>query len=128
MKKKEIKILLVDDEPDILEIVGYNLTAEGYQVITAENGIEAVTCGHTHYPEDLVLDGIRYVNTGAWTEFPAHYLHITAENMVLNQMDPSFVSHHAESSPLNQDDAPIPFTDAAPQTAEASQVYRGFAP
>jgi len=94
----------------------------------AENGIEAVTCGHTHYPEDLVLDGIRYINTGAWTEFPAHYLQITAENIVLNQMDPSFVSHHAESSPLNQDDAPIPFTDAAPQTAEASQVYRGFAP
>jgi two-component system alkaline phosphatase synthesis response regulator PhoP len=29
MKKKDIKILLVDDEPDILEIVSYNLTAEG---------------------------------------------------------------------------------------------------
>ena len=32
MKKKEIKILLVDDEPDILEIVSYNLSAEGYDV------------------------------------------------------------------------------------------------
>jgi two-component system, OmpR family, alkaline phosphatase synthesis response regulator PhoP len=42
MNKKDIKILLVDDEPDILEIVGYNLTNEGYQVITAENGLEAV--------------------------------------------------------------------------------------
>ena len=42
MKKKEIKILLVDDEPDILEIVGYNLSAEGYQVITADNGEKAV--------------------------------------------------------------------------------------
>ena len=42
MKKKDIKILLVDDEPDILEIVGYNLTAEGYNVLTAENGLQAV--------------------------------------------------------------------------------------
>lgn len=33
---------MVDDEPHILEIVGYNLTAEGYTVITAENGVEAV--------------------------------------------------------------------------------------
>ena len=42
MNKKDIKILLVDDEPDILEIVGYNLSNEGYQVLTAENGLEAV--------------------------------------------------------------------------------------
>ena len=42
LKKKDIKILLVDDEPDILEIVGYNLSSEGYQVITAQNGVEAV--------------------------------------------------------------------------------------
>jgi two-component system alkaline phosphatase synthesis response regulator PhoP len=42
MKKKDIKILLVDDEPDILEIVGYNLSQEGYQIVTAVNGKEAV--------------------------------------------------------------------------------------
>ena len=41
MKKKNTRILLVDDEPDILEIIGYNLSTEGYQVITAENGIES---------------------------------------------------------------------------------------
>ncbi|HCD99308.1 MAG TPA: DNA-binding response regulator, partial [Flavobacteriaceae bacterium] len=35
MNNKDIKILLVDDEPDILEIVSYNLSAEGYQVYTA---------------------------------------------------------------------------------------------
>ncbi|RYG45107.1 MAG: DNA-binding response regulator, partial [Chitinophagaceae bacterium] len=34
MKKKEIRILLVDDEPDILEIVGYNLSQEGFQIFT----------------------------------------------------------------------------------------------
>lgn len=43
MKKKDIKILLVDDEPDILEIVGYNLSNEGYQISTAKNGQEAVS-------------------------------------------------------------------------------------
>ena len=56
MKKKEIKILLVDDEPDILEIVGYNLTAEGYQVITAENGIEAVKKAKKERPQLIILD------------------------------------------------------------------------
>lgn len=56
MKKKDIKILLVDDEPDILEIVGYNLSAEGYQVITAENGVEAVEKAKKHKPHLIILD------------------------------------------------------------------------
>jgi two-component system alkaline phosphatase synthesis response regulator PhoP len=42
MKNSDIKILLVDDEQDILEIISYNLKQEGYQVITATNGREAV--------------------------------------------------------------------------------------
>ena len=42
MAKNKAKILLVDDEPDILEIVGYNLSQEGYQISTASNGKEAV--------------------------------------------------------------------------------------
>ena len=56
MKKKDIKILLVDDEPDILEIVGYNLTAEGYNVITAENGAEAVKKAKKHQPHLIIMD------------------------------------------------------------------------
>ncbi len=56
MKKKDIKILLVDDEPDILEIVGYNLSAEGYQVITGENGVEAVEKAKKHKPHLIILD------------------------------------------------------------------------
>lgn len=56
MKKKDIKILLVDDEPDILEIVGYNLSAEGYQVFTGENGIEAVEKAKKHKPHLIILD------------------------------------------------------------------------
>ena len=37
------KILIVDDEPDILELIEYNLKKEGYQVYTARNGQEAVS-------------------------------------------------------------------------------------
>ncbi|MGS2725419.1 response regulator transcription factor [Psychroserpens sp. BH13MA-6] len=56
MKKRDIKILLVDDEPDILEIVGYNLSAQGYQIITAENGIEAVKKAKKEKPQLIILD------------------------------------------------------------------------
>ena len=56
MKEKDIKILLVDDEPDILEIVGYNLSNEGYQVITAENGLEAVKKAKKELPHLIILD------------------------------------------------------------------------
>ncbi len=56
MKKKDIKILLVDDEPDILEIVGYNLTSEGYQIFTAKNGIEAVAMAKKKEPHLIILD------------------------------------------------------------------------
>ncbi|WBM74791.1 hypothetical protein OP864_00855 [Saprospira grandis] len=40
--QKDYKILIADDEPDILEFVTYNLIKEGYQVSTARNGMEAV--------------------------------------------------------------------------------------
>ena len=56
MKKKEIKILLVDDEPDILEIIGYNLSNEGYQVLTAANGKEGVKMTKKHNPHLVILD------------------------------------------------------------------------
>jgi len=56
MKKKDIKILLVDDEPDILEIVGYNLSAEGYEVFTAKNGMEGVAKAKKKKPHLIILD------------------------------------------------------------------------
>ncbi len=56
MKKKDIKILLVDDELDILEIVGYNLSQEGYQVITAINGREAVAKAKKELPNLIIMD------------------------------------------------------------------------
>lgn len=56
MKNSDIKILLVDDEPDILEIVGYNLKNEGYKIYTAKNGIEAVESAKKHDPHLIILD------------------------------------------------------------------------
>ncbi|MCK0179642.1 response regulator transcription factor [Flavobacteriaceae bacterium S0862] len=56
MDNNSIKILLVDDEPDILEIVGYNLSSEGYKVIKAENGLEAVKKAKKEKPQLIILD------------------------------------------------------------------------
>ncbi len=56
MKKKDIRILLVDDEPDILEILSYNLSSAGYKVFTANNGVEAVAKAKKKEPHLIILD------------------------------------------------------------------------
>lgn len=56
MKNKDIKILLVDDDIDILEIVGFNLEAEGYEIIKAHNGKEAVQIAKKEVPNLIILD------------------------------------------------------------------------
>ena len=50
------KILVVDDEKDLLELVEYNLGKEGYKVLTAENGIDALKAAKKEYPSLIVLD------------------------------------------------------------------------
>lgn len=50
------KILIADDEPDILEIIQYNLQAEGYEVITAKNGNTAIELAKKHQPDLIILD------------------------------------------------------------------------
>ncbi|CAI8218212.1 MAG: DNA-binding response regulator [Flavobacteriaceae bacterium TMED120] len=56
MKKSEIKILLVDDEPDIREIIGFNLTNEGYQVYESSNGEKAVKKAIEITPHLIIMD------------------------------------------------------------------------
>jgi len=56
MKNSEYTLLLVDDEPDILEFVGYNLKKEGYNVITASNGEEGIVKAQKHKPQLILLD------------------------------------------------------------------------
>lgn len=50
------KILVVDDEPDILEFVGYNLRQEGYTVLTANNGLTAIEIAQEKTPDLVILD------------------------------------------------------------------------
>jgi two-component system alkaline phosphatase synthesis response regulator PhoP len=52
----KIKILLVDDEQDILDFLSYNLSKEGYEVLTASNGNDAITIAKKHIPKLIVLD------------------------------------------------------------------------
>ena len=56
MKKKDITILLVDDEQDILEIVGYNLSQEGFKIVTASNGKEAIAAAKKERPQLIIMD------------------------------------------------------------------------
>jgi two-component system, OmpR family, alkaline phosphatase synthesis response regulator PhoP len=50
------KILIADDEPDILEILSFNLKGEGYEVVTAKNGDEAVDKAKATKPDLIILD------------------------------------------------------------------------
>jgi two-component system, OmpR family, alkaline phosphatase synthesis response regulator PhoP len=56
MEAKHKKILIADDEPDILEIINYNLTKEGYEVFTAKDGNEAVDKAKQINPDLIILD------------------------------------------------------------------------
>lgn len=56
MKNSDIKVLLVDDEQDIIEIISYNLEKEGYQVLTARNGKEAIEKAKKELPHLIILD------------------------------------------------------------------------
>ncbi len=48
-----------------------------------QNGYKAVTCGHTHFVEDKTVNGIRYLNTGAWTESPLSSVRVTDDKIEL---------------------------------------------
>ncbi|WP_421939669.1 response regulator transcription factor [Pedobacter sp.] len=50
------KILIVDDEPDILELIEYNLKKEGYQVFLASNGQEGISVAKKVHPDLIILD------------------------------------------------------------------------
>jgi predicted phosphodiesterase len=75
----------------------------------AEDGFEAVTCGHTHFAEEQFINGIRYLNTGAWTELPPHYVHVTDKEMSLKKT--------TDSAERLQ----IPRTDTAPVSSAHHQ-------
>ena len=56
MIEKNYKILVVDDDPDIIELLNYNLSAEGYKVKSASNGLEALALAKKFIPDLSILD------------------------------------------------------------------------
>lgn len=56
MSENNFKILLVDDEPDILEIISYNLKSNGFEVFTALNGVKALKKAKSILPDLIILD------------------------------------------------------------------------
>ena len=56
MKKSDITILCVDDEPDILEILKYNLSNEGYNILTAHDGLSAISKAKEIIPNLIIMD------------------------------------------------------------------------
>lgn len=67
MSNHTIRILLVDDEPDILEFISYNLKKEGYQVFTADNGEKAIKEALEIKPNLILLDVMMPVMNGIET-------------------------------------------------------------
>lgn len=59
-----MKILVADDEPDILEILKFNLEAEGYEVATAKNGLQAIETAKVFSPDLIILDIMMPVKNG----------------------------------------------------------------
>lgn len=64
MDLKHKRILIADDEPDILEIVQYNLVREGYEVTTAKDGDDALVKAKSHKPDLIILDIMMPKRTG----------------------------------------------------------------
>lgn len=56
MEARGKKILIADDEPDIVEIISYNLQLEGYETITAKDGVEALQKAKDYRPDLIILD------------------------------------------------------------------------
>jgi two-component system alkaline phosphatase synthesis response regulator PhoP len=64
MEGKPKQILIADDEQDILEIISYNLTKEGYEVYTAKDGNEAIEKAKQIHPDLIILDIMMPKKTG----------------------------------------------------------------
>ncbi|HAI83447.1 MAG TPA: DNA-binding response regulator [Chitinophagaceae bacterium] len=64
MESKAKKILIADDEPDILEIISYNLSKEGYEIVTAKDGQEAIDLAKQVQPDLIILDIMMPKKTG----------------------------------------------------------------
>ena len=83
---KEVNLARLARNFEIFNIFRRNLMRNAVK-LAKTNGCAAVTCGHTHYSEDTVIHGIRYINTGSWTEWPPLYLLVNNQEIVLKTPD-----------------------------------------
>ena len=78
----------------------------------AAHGFEAVTCGHTHFAEEQFVNGIKYLNTGSWTEQPTYYVRVAANEIALHKTADStelLKSARTETAPVTADHhQPVP--------------------
>jgi DNA-binding response OmpR family regulator len=56
MERRKPTVLIVDDEPDAVELAAFNLTKAGFEIVTAENGVEALSKARARLPDAIVLD------------------------------------------------------------------------
>ena len=56
MENENFKILIVDDEPDIIQFIQYNLKKEGFQVVSANNGAEGLEVAKAEMPDLILMD------------------------------------------------------------------------
>ena len=54
--KNKIKILLVDDEPDVIEVLSYNLSNLGYEILSASDGVKAIKVANANVPDLIIMD------------------------------------------------------------------------
>jgi UDP-2,3-diacylglucosamine pyrophosphatase LpxH len=74
--------------PTLYQVLTRHVRRNAVQWARAQ-GFAAITCGHTHYPEDIHVDGIRYLNTGSWTETPNFCVSLTSHGPELQRTDQS---------------------------------------
>ncbi len=72
------KILIVDDEPGVVKILGMRLKANGYQIIAAHNGATAIELAHYEKPDLIILD-IKMPGTDGYSVFED--LKVSADTM-----------------------------------------------
>lgn len=65
--KQKVKVLVVDDEPDIVDLLTYNLKKEGYDVDSAEDGVKAVKIASKFHPDVILLDIMMPIQDGVET-------------------------------------------------------------
>ena len=72
--------------PFLYSVLRRNVQRHAFRYAAA-NGFEAITCGHTHYPEEVFQRGIRYLNTGSWTELPIYYIDVGDTSLTLRRFE-----------------------------------------